>query len=296
MRIFGPVPSRRLGNSLGIDLCPFKTCSFNCIYCELGKTNRLTVRRKTFYAPKEILEDFKTTELKNVDVITFTASGEPTLYKGIDKILNKIKKYTNLPVVLLTNSSLFYRKEVIEEVKDFDIIVPSLDAVSSKLFVKINRPHPSLEIKKVIRGLKNLRKKFRGKMLLEVLFVKGFNDRDKEVEKLKDVIELISPDIVQLNTVYRPGTEKYAIPVENRFLKEVKVYFGKNTEVVGEYHKKKKVIMTKKMIEELIKHRPVTLNDLKLLVKDDELVIKKQISKLIKEGKVKKENKFFKWV
>jgi len=295
MRIFGPVPSRRLGNSLGIDLCPYKTCTYDCIYCELGRTTRLTIKRRRFFSVEEILKDFKTVNLKNVDYITFTASGEPTLYKGIDKVLERVKKITDIPKVLLTNGSLFFLKSVRREVSNFDIIMPNLDAVKKDTFLKINRPHHLLELKEIINGLKLLRKEYKGKIFLEILFVKGFNDTDEEIKEMKRVIEYLSPDRVQLNTVYRVGVEKYARALNREELYQIKNYFGKSAEVVGEYKKKKEAIIKKRMIEEIIKHRPITLSDLKKLTGLSSDKISSILLDFFKENKIVRKGRFYVW-
>jgi len=295
MRVFGPVPSRRLGNSLGIDLCPYKTCTYDCIYCELGKTTRLTVRRESFFSIEEILKDFKSVNLKNVDYITFTASGEPTLFKGMDKVLDSIRKITEIPKVLLTNGSLFFLKSVRKEVLGFDIIMPSLDAVREKTFLKINRPHHLLKLKKIIKGLKLLRREYKGKIFLEILFVKGFNDADEEIKEMKRVIEYLSPDRVQLNTVYRIGVERYARALDREELYQIKSYFGESAEVVGEYKKKKETIIKKRMIEEIIKHRPITLSDLKKLTGLSSDKISSILLEFLKEDKIVKRGGFYVW-
>ena len=176
--LYGPVPSRRLGYSLGVDLLPFKTCSLSCIYCQLGNSPKKTIRRINPYSEKKILEEIKEF-LKTgarVDFITFSGSGEPTLNKSIGWLIREIKKFTNIPVAVLTNSTLLSRAEVRKELAAVDVVVPSLDAATQRIFKKINRPHPSLRIEKIIEGLVKFRKEFKGQIWLEIMLVKGVND------------------------------------------------------------------------------------------------------------------------
>ena len=205
--IFGPVPSRRLGRSLGVDLVPYKTCTFDCIYCDLGRTTRKTISRQSYVSPEEIqgeLELYLSVLDKKPDFITLSGSGEPTLNTNIGEIIRRIKDITSIPVAILTNSSLLSLDEVRRDLSEADVVLPSLDAITPALFEYINRPHPSLRIEEIISGLIQFRKQYRGQIWLEILFCRGVNDGKEEIEKLKGVIERIQPDRVQLNTPVRP--------------------------------------------------------------------------------------------
>ena len=206
--LFGPVPSRRLGISLGVDLVPMKTCTLNCIYCECGESTNLTLERKE-YVPfttvkKELSLYFENNPVP--DYITFSGSGEPTLNSRIGDVLNFIKNYIHdIPVALLTNGTLFSQKQVREDIKAATVIIPSLDAATEKVFRKINRPSPHLKVDKIIEGLIQLRKEYRGKLWLEIFIVPGMNDTEQELTALKQAIDKIEPDQIQLNTLDRPG-------------------------------------------------------------------------------------------
>ena len=217
--LFGPVPSRRLGVSLGIDLVPHKTCTLNCVYCECGRTADLTLDRKEYVPTDEILNELKhyLDESPALDYITFSGSGEPMLHIKISEIINFLKNnYPGYKVAVLTNGTLFYNKWVRGEVKNADILIPSLDAASNEIFKKINRPHEKLNLKEIINGLAELCREFSGVIWLEIFIVPGLNDTDSELQKIKNIIEKINPDKVQLNTLDRPGTENRVMPTKKQ--------------------------------------------------------------------------------
>ena len=206
--LFGPVPSRRLGISLGVDLVPLKTCTLNCIYCECGRTTDLTVTRKNYVPLSEVKEELTDYFANNPrpDYITFSGSGEPTLNSNIADVLHFIRNHIHdIPVAVLTNGTLFSIKQVREDIKDAAVVIPSLDAATGKLFRKINRPYPRLEIDTIIDGLIRFRKEYSGQIWLEIFIVPGMNDTEHELTALKQAIEKIAPDQIQLNTLDRPG-------------------------------------------------------------------------------------------
>lgn len=208
--IFGPVLSRRLGKSLGIDLIPYKTCPFDCIYCECGKTDQLTVKRKEYVSTEDVIAELDE-YLKyqpDLDYITFAGSGEPTLHNNISKIIKFIKsKYPKYKITLITNGVLFHDNTVIEDIKLVDLIIPSLDAVSQDVFKKINRPASNINASEIILGLMNLQKEYSGELWLEIFIVPGINDTKEELELFSETITLINPNKVQINSLDRPGTE-----------------------------------------------------------------------------------------
>ena len=292
--IFGPVPSRRLGFSLGIDLVPYKTCNFNCIYCECGKTTCLTNERKEFFPVKEIIKELDS-YLKNsdykIDYITFSGAGEPLLYSKICEIIYFLKsKYSQYKLALLTNGALFYKSEIIKEVEKLDLIIPSLDAVTENIFKKINRPHKDLSIEKIISGLIELRKKYLKKIYLEIFFVKGLNDSDDEVFKLKKVVEKINPDKIQLNTIDRPPAEVSIEPVSKKRITEIRNFFGKNAEIVSSKitHKKSINSYNESTIINCLQKRPLTLEDLISVTGLHVNEINKILRKLENRGKIEK--------
>lgn len=207
--LFGPVPSRRLGISLGVDLVPMKTCTLNCVYCECGKTSHLTLERKE-YVPFEAVKKELTHYLAHharPDYITFSGSGEPTLNSKISDVLDFLKSsISDIPVALLTNGTLFYQKQVREDIKGSTVVIPSLDAATEKTFKKINRPSSHLHVDTIIDGLIRFRKEYSGKIWLEVFIIPGMNDSITELTALKRMIGKIKPDQVHLNTLDRPGS------------------------------------------------------------------------------------------
>jgi wyosine [tRNA(Phe)-imidazoG37] synthetase (radical SAM superfamily) len=291
--IFGPVPSRRLGRSLGIDLVPNKTCTFDCIYCELGRTTHKTILRQSHVSPREIqgeLEIYPSGLEKKPDYITLSGSGEPTLNINIREIIRRIKEITSTPVAVLTNSSLLSLDEVRRDLSEADVVLPSLDAITPALFEYINRPHPSLRIEEIISGLIQFRKQYRGQIWLEVVFCRGINDDKEEIERLKGVIERIQPDRVQLNTPVRPPAEEFAYPLTTTQLEEIRKKLGDKAEIISEFgaplgEEFNSVKDTE--ILNLIKRRPCTTEDISkaLGLRIDEVV--KHLDHLTKTGAIR---------
>jgi wyosine [tRNA(Phe)-imidazoG37] synthetase (radical SAM superfamily) len=210
--IYGPVPSRRLGRSLGIDPIPSKTCDYQCIYCQLGKTTNLTDKRKDFYPKEEIYKELEESISQNAgkfDYITFVGSGEPTLCKSLGKLILKTKELSKNPICVITNGSLLYRDDVKDDLTFCDVVLPTLDAGDEKLFIKINRPHPSIKYEKMVQGYIDFRKEFSGKFWIEIMVMKGINDSKEELLKIKKKIDLIQPDRIDVNVPIRPPTESW---------------------------------------------------------------------------------------
>jgi wyosine [tRNA(Phe)-imidazoG37] synthetase (radical SAM superfamily) len=269
--LFGPVHSRRLGISLGVDLVQFKTCSLNCIYCECGATTSLSLERKEYVPSSEIkaeLHDYLETN-PHLDYITFAGSGEPTLNTSIGKILKVIKtSYPSYKTALLTNGSLLYIPQVRQEILDFDLVLPSLDAVSEDVFRKMNAPHPDLSNAKIIEGLLSFSKEYKGILWVELFIVPGYNDTPDELLRLKNVLEAIAPTRVQLNSLDRPGTCNWVVPADRKRLEEIAAYFlplpveiisrPKRPDELGH----KDVNVTEEQVLSLIKRRPSTIEDI----------------------------------
>lgn len=236
--LYGPVKSRRLGFSLGVSLTPYKVCSFDCVYCQLGKTTNLTLERKEYIKVNDIIDEFKVWlqqdkgVLQSLEYITISGSGEPTLNLGLGALITDLRNLTQHKIAILTNASLLADSYVRREMLAADLIVPSLDAVTQGLFVKIDRPHPSLGIENIINGLALLRKEFRGKIWLEVMLVKGINDDIRHIRKFKEVIERINPDKIQLNSPVRTTAEVNVLPVDKNKLKKIKEILGEKAEIV----------------------------------------------------------------
>ncbi|MCX8064049.1 MAG: radical SAM protein [Candidatus Hydrogenedentes bacterium] len=202
--VFGPVLSRRLGRSLGVDVVPYKFCTQDCIYCQLGKTTHKTVERNFSQPVEKIIQELKDKLNCGPDFITIGGSGEPTLCKNLGEIIDSIKSITEIPVAVLTNGSLFYLPNVRKDVVHADVVCPSLDAGKDDTFQKINHPEKSINFKKFIEGLIEFRKEYKGKIWLEIMLIKGFNDSTEEIQRIAKYASLISPDRIHLNTITRP--------------------------------------------------------------------------------------------
>lgn len=292
LHVYGPVPSRRLGFSLGIDILPFKTCSLDCIYCQLGPTKNKIIRRQKYFSGKIILGQIKKAidSGQRIDAITFSGSGEPTLNADIGKLILEIKKIISIPVVVLTNSTLFTRKAVRDALSATDLVIPSLDAATQEVFERINRPYPSLEIHNIIEGLKNFRQEFRGKIWLEVLLVKGLNDSPSHLQSLKKAIAEINPDRIQLNTVVRPPAVASAHPLSPAALEKIRKFLGKKAEVIAEFDKIQhfpSALNLQDAILSLVKRRPVTLSDMSISLGKHKNELIKYIDDLLKKNKIK---------
>ena len=292
IHIYGPVPSRRLGFSLGIDIIPFKACSLNCIYCQLGPTTKKTIHRKEYLSPSEILSQIKKklSSGQRIDYITFSGSGEPTLNKTLGKLIREIRKITSIPVAVLTNSTLLSQKSTRNALMDADLVVPSLDAATQEIFVKVNRPHSSLKLEEIIEGLRKLRQEFKGTIWLEIMLVKGVNDSPSHIRKLKEAIAKIKPDKVQLNTVIRPPAEEFARPLSLRELEKINKVFGKNCEIIAEFSREAQKSIPENLEEailSLIQRRPVTLADISNSLGKHKNEIIKYLNFLLVEGKIK---------
>ncbi len=238
--LFGPVPSRRLGLSLGVDVIPKKLCTLDCVYCEVGQTDMRALRRKEYITPGPIIAELQTAlrELKDLDFITFSGSGEPTLNSMLGELIHAVKLMTRVPVAVITNGTLLYRDDVRRDLLEADVVLPSLDAATQPVFEQINRPHAQLNINTIINGLKQFRAEYLGKIWLEILFVDGINDTEDELAALRQAINEIKPDKVQLNTVIRPPVESFAHPINEERLREIQTYFGDTCEIVGTFQEK----------------------------------------------------------
>lgn len=232
--IYGPVASRRLGSSLGIDLVPRKVCNYGCVYCQLGKTSVKTMRREPYVAVEAVLEQLERRlgEETGIDYITIAGSGEPTLHSQLDEVIAGIRRLSDLPIAVITNGSLLGEYEVAAACAEADLVVPSLDAADEETFQAVNRPCEDISLERVVEGMASFRKIFRGRIWLEVMLIKGFNTREEQVGGLSALIERISPDRVQLNTVVRPPAESSALPLEEAELQRLAVLLGEGADAV----------------------------------------------------------------
>jgi wyosine [tRNA(Phe)-imidazoG37] synthetase (radical SAM superfamily) len=208
--IYGPVRSWRLGRSLGVDLlCVDSICSFECLYCQLGKINRVTTKREVFVSTAKVLEDLKNSDWQTADVITFSGSGEPTLAANLGETIEKIKQFTRKPVIILTNSTLLHDKEVRREIAKADRIFCKLDAWSDEILKRVDHPHEGISLGSIISGIFELRREFEGFLAIQTMILRPPDD--SEIEKLAGILQHLSPDEVQLNLPTRPVPHEYFI-------------------------------------------------------------------------------------
>jgi wyosine [tRNA(Phe)-imidazoG37] synthetase (radical SAM superfamily) len=234
--IYGPVPSRRLGRSLGIDLVPFKICAYDCIYCQLGRTTRKTWKRRAYFPVNEIqaeLEQVLNTG-ETPDCIGIAGSGEPTLNSGIGVLIKDIKRRTAIPVAVLTNGALLWMPAVRAALMPADLVLPSLDAGDSRLFRRINRPCSGITYDRMVKGLIQFTHQFPGQVWLEILLLAGLTDTPAAVTGIAEQVSRIQPSRVQLNTVCRPPAEKYARPIAIEEMLALKAYFTGPVDIIGE--------------------------------------------------------------
>ncbi len=268
VHVYGPVPSRRLGYSLGVDILPYKTCTLDCVYCQLGPSPETTTRTGTYFSEAEILNQIRNaieSAKGRIDYVTFSGSGEPTLHAGLGSLILGIKDMTDIPVAVLTNGTLLTREEVRHALSGADLVVPSLDAVAQEVFEKVNRPHPSLVVRDIIQGLIQFRHEYRGQIWLEIMLVAGINDSEDHIRELQAVTEAIKPDRVQLNTVVRPPAEGFAHALTQEKLEEIREAFGPRAEIIANFSdlpRRAGDESAEDAIFDLIKRRPATLTDL----------------------------------
>jgi len=264
-QVFGPVPSRRLGRSLGIDLVPFKTCTYDCIYCQLGPTTCKTLQRKEWVPLEDVLAELEPKLSSQPDYITLSGSGEPTLFSRAGELIRRIKAMTSIPVAVLTNGSLLFDKGIRAELLDADLVVPSLDAGNESTFRLVNRPHEDVSFDRMLEGLIAFRGEFRGHYWLEVLLLDGYTTADDELAALAGCVERIRPDRVQLNTVTRPAAEEFAVGVSRRRLLELAGAFDPPAEVIADFRKvsrQAKSAAGRQEVLDMLRRRPCSVQDL----------------------------------
>lgn len=243
--IFGPVPSRRLGVSLGIDLLKAKICSFDCIYCEVGPTGNKTMLRAEYVPAEDVLAELREYLIENhnnLDFITFSGSGEPTLHSRIGYIIREIKKMTDIPVCVLTNATLMTNPEVRAEISAADLVIPSVDAVSPELVEAVNKPLPGFDMQKIIRAIKQFKIEYTTHIWLEILLCSGINDTDEEFAKFVEIVKYINPDKVQINTVARPSMAYEAHPVSESRIRQLADLIGEKADIIQPFKKRREAV------------------------------------------------------
>ena len=266
--LYGPVFSRRLGRSLGIDLVPFKTCTYDCIYCQLGRTTNKTTKRRSYVPIGEILKELKIKLAagETPDYISIAGSGEPTLHSRIGELIGMVKNMTTVPVAVLTNGSLLHLPEVSNALMQADLVIPSLDAGEERMFQYVNRPHPDISFDKMVAGIIEFTRIFPREVWLEVLLVSGVTGLAADAKKIAAWTKKIGAKKIQLNTVCRPAAEEFACAVEKSSLKNLAGLFPGAVDVVGE---KEPVYSGASALQEaadeeiaqLLARRPCTISD-----------------------------------
>ncbi len=265
--VYGPVLSRRLGLSLGVDPVPLKTCNLNCIYCQLGPTPSRKGTSPAFPPLSTILDELREAleSAGHVDYVTVSGSGEPTLYAGIGPLIRGIKAMTRVPVAVITNGILLVSGDVVHALCQCDVVLPSLDAAEGRAFNRIARPPRGLAVRGVIAGLAAFRRQFRGQLWLEVMLIRGLNDTPEQLNHLKAAIDTIKPDRIHLNTAVRPPATEWALPVATARMAEIASYLGPCCEVIADHPREvpglEGLVMTDKIVG-AVKRRPMTLYDL----------------------------------
>lgn len=264
--VYGPVPSRRLGRSLGIDLVPFKICTYDCIYCQLGRTTVKTMKRETFIPIKVLIREIrrKLNEKRKVDYITLSGSGEPTLYSDLAPLIEGIKDITDIPVAVLTNGSLLWNEDVRTGIDKADLVVPSLDAGDDARFTRVNRPVEGIDFDTMMEGLRQFRHSYRGAFWLEVFLLDRITAAEEHIRRIAALVRSIRPDKVQLNTVVRPPAEKSALSVPEDRMRAFAKLFDPEAEVIADYPHAadmESMAASREDIVRLLKRRPCTLED-----------------------------------
>jgi len=235
--LFGPVPSRRFGRSLGVDLTPYKTCSFDCIFCQLGRTTVNTMDRREYVPVQEVIEELD--DWMNLsgeaDYITLSGSGEPTLHSRFGRIIEFARTSSSIPVALLTNGSLLDDPDVRAAASKANVVKVSLSAGDQAAFEKINRPHPDVTLNGLVDGIQAFRNEFAGELWLEVFVVQGVNSTPKDISRIAERAKSIGPDRIQLNTAVRPPAETAVHPVPKQKLESLAAYFDPPAEVIAEF-------------------------------------------------------------
>ncbi len=290
--VYGPVPSRRLGLSLGINLVMPKTCTFNCVYCQCGRTTCLTASRKSFFPVEKIVTAVNLALMKNkVDYLTLSGSGEPTLNRDIGELISILKKRFQIPVAVITNSSLLSSPVVRDALFQADLVIPTLACADEKTFRRVHRPHPKIRLKNIIRGLKTFRHRYHGSLWLEVMLIKDFNDQPEHLSRLRQIVHHIQPDRIQLNTVVRPPAETSALPVPYDHLFQLQMLFGPETDIIPSSvrkHQKQFQGNPKRAILAVIANRPVTGADLAQALGLPAKTVADTLEHLTSEGAVRK--------
>jgi len=291
--LFGPVPSRRFGRSLGVDLTPRKTCTMDCVFCQLGRTTDKTMTRKEYVPVEAVFAELDAWIKENgkADYITLSGSGEPTLHSGFGKVLQLIRTHSSIPAVLLTNGTLLHLPEVQEAACNAHIVKVSLSAWDHASFGWVNRPHPELSFHQVIEGQKAFRARFKGQLWLEVFLVAGMNSLPPDVAKIAALAKEIRPDRIHLNTAVRPPSEDFAVPLSPERLEALTPLFCPKAEVIAEFEAKQRVEVhaAQEEIYSMLQRRPCTSQDIAETFSMHPNEVSKYLGKLLRDKRIRAE-------
>jgi wyosine [tRNA(Phe)-imidazoG37] synthetase (radical SAM superfamily) len=289
--LFGPVPSRRFGRSLGADLTPPKTCTLDCVFCQLGRTTHKTMTRKEYVPVEAVLAELGAWIKENgkADYITLSGSGEPTLHSGFGEVLQFIRSHSSIPAVLLTNGTLLHLPEVQEAACHAHIVKVSLSAWDQASFGWMNRPHPELFFHQMVDGQKAFRARFKGQLWLEVFLVAGMNSLPSDVAKIADLAKEIKPDRIHLNTAVRPPSEDFAVPVSRERLESLTSLFCPKAEVIAEFEAKQRVEIhaAQEEIYSMLQRRPCTAQEIAETFSMHPNEVSKYLGKLLRDKRIR---------
>jgi len=292
--IFGPVISRRLGVSLGVDLVPYKTCTLDCVYCECGSTTDLVASVLEYVPTEDVKYELGRylSSFPELDVITFSGAGEPTLHSGIGSIVRYIKEnFCEYDIAVITNGTLLHLNSVREGLQDVDIVMTSFDALDDDIFFSINRPHQDIRIQDMKNGLIEFKKSYKGKLWLEIFVIPDINDSKEHIDKLREFINLVKPDKIQLNSLDRPGSEAWVKPADADSLAAISSYLG-NSEIINHNKKEKRTssVFSEKIhqtIMSAISRRPCTVEDISEIAGQSMSIVEEILSEYVSDGLVK---------
>ncbi len=288
--LFGPVPSRRLGRSLGVDLTPFKTCNYNCIFCQLGVTTCQTTERKPYVPIEEVEEELRRWFVIDgqADQITLAGSGEPTLHAEFGRIIDFVRANSKIPVTLLTNGAAMINPQVRAAASHADTVKLSLSAWDDESYRLINRPCSGMTFESLVEGEKRFRQEFTGRLLLEVFLLEGINDNPRAIKKIAEYAAQIRPDQVQLNTSVRPAAEEMARLVSRDRMLEFTAFFDPPAEVIANFSSKGQVEVqiNEEAILDMIRRRPCTMAQIAEVFAMHPNHASKYLGKLLSSGKI----------
>lgn len=294
--VFGPVPSRRLGRSLGVDLVPMKTCTLDCVYCQIGRTTTNSTQRGEFVPLEGVLGQLSEALSRSTrpDHITLAGSGEPTLYRRMGEMIDRIHDLTDVPVAVLTNGTLLFDPAVRDELGRADLIMPSLDAGDADTFAQINRPAEGISFENLLGGLREFCRTHGTKVCLEVFVVKDINDSDEQMAKIVSIVSGLAVSRVQLNTAVRPPAESTVQPVERQRLTELANRFDPPGEIIADFPKQHAIGAASAKADDILdtlRRRPCTVEDLAsgLNVLPDETAV--VVEDLLRAGRIRFERR-----